>query len=203
MDGGAVDKRGVKRALRERLRAERAALPAEGRAVVDAALAARVATLPAFMEASAVLSYLSFGDEVDTRVLIGQALVAGVPTALPRCVPGTRDMDWYGVTSLDGLVRSRFGIDEPAPDPQRLVDVAVLGERAVALVPGLAFDERGCRIGYGGGFYDRFLATFPGVAVGLCREAALRRDLAAEGACEAHDRAVDLVVTEARVIDCR
>ncbi|WP_172135105.1 5-formyltetrahydrofolate cyclo-ligase [Adlercreutzia sp. ZJ473] len=68
--------------------------------------------------------------------------------------------------------------------------------RALAIVPGLAFDAQGFRIGYGGGFYDAFLAAFPGTSVGLCREASLLPSLRAQGALDAHDRPVDIVLAE-------
>lgn len=190
-------KAGEKAGLRARLLAERAALPGDERDRADAAIVDRVAALPEFAAADVVLTYLSFGPEVDTRALIQRAWDAGKRVALPCCVPGTRCMEWYVVDTLDGLVRCRFGMEEPAPDPAHAVDPALAGPRAVALVPGLAFDRRGFRIGYGGGFYDRFLATFSGVSVGLVREAAL---LPALLALEGHDEPTDVVVTESQVL---
>ncbi|OUP06489.1 hypothetical protein B5F33_10055 [Collinsella sp. An2] len=73
---------------------------------------------------------------------------------------------------------------------------SVYDARYVAIVPGLAFDRRGYRLGYGGGYYDAFLRSFPGVSVGLCRSAALFEDLGDLGALEPHDVPVDVVVTE-------
>ena len=116
--------------------------------------------------------------------------------ALPWCVPGTHEMRWYRVTSFDALVRSPLGVEEPVPDPanEQLLDT---GQRMLALVPGLTFDAAGYRLGYGGGFYDTFLAGFRGVSVGLCRETTLSRDLRAAGVIDEHDLPVDLVVSEA------
>ncbi len=187
----------AKAALRARLRAAREALPAAERAQADAAIAARARALPELAGADLVLAYLSFGAEVDTRALIAWAWDAGKRVALPCCVPGTRALDWYITDSFEGLVRCRFGMDEPAPDSARALDPSQAGPRAVALVPGLAFDRRGFRIGYGGGFYDRFLAAFPGVSVGLCRDAAL---LPALPGLEPHDQPVAAVVTESEVL---
>lgn len=190
-------KAGEKAGLRARLLAERAALPEAVRERADAAIADQVAGLPEFAAADVVLTYLSFGPEVDTRALIRRAWDAGKRVALPCCVPGTRAMEWYAVDTLEGLVACRFGMEEPVPDPARLVDPAAVGPRALALVPGLAFDARGFRIGYGGGFYDRFLATFAGVSAGLVRDEALLPELPG---LEAHDAPVDLVIAESRVI---
>ena len=70
----------------------------------------------------------------------------------------------------------------------------------LAIVPGLAFDRQGFRLGYGGGFYDTFLSGFAGIAAGLCREALAVDDLAAAGVLDAHDQACDLVLTDARTL---
>ncbi|MBO7674939.1 MAG: 5-formyltetrahydrofolate cyclo-ligase, partial [Atopobiaceae bacterium] len=111
----------------------------------------------------------------------------------------TRDMTWHRVDSLVGLKQSRMGIWEPVPATHAQVDPREWSQ-GIALVPGLMFDHRGYRLGYGGGFYDSFLSSFAGTSVGLCREAQLVDSLAALGALEPHDRAVDLVVTEARTL---
>lgn len=111
--------------------------------------------------------------------------------ALPRVVPGTRAMRWFSVDSLEGLERSPFGVEEPPADAAREVFPAVL-PLALALVPGLAFDAAGFRLGYGGGFYDTFLPTFPGTSMGLCRAAQLADHLPHED----YDMPVDEVVTE-------
>lgn len=194
MSSGAGE---AKLALRRELRARREALPAGERARVDGAIARRVAGLPEFSRAEVVLTYLSFGAEVDTREVIRLAWEAGKAVALPRCVPGTREMRWFAVRDLGHLVRSRFGVEEPVPDAatEVLPADAAEGRPMLALVPGLSFDAAGYRIGYGGGYYDRFLASFSGVSVGLCREAFLARPGTLP--LDAHDLPVDLVVTEA------
>lgn len=187
-----------KRRMRTQMRRLRIGQDADARARADAAIRERLCALRALEEAEVVLSYLSFGSEVDTRGIIERAWAAGKAVALPRCVPGTRMMQWYRVHSFDGLERNRLGMDEPRPDPacEQLTDT---GERMLALVPGLAFDTSGYRLGYGGGFYDTFLAGFNGVSVGLCRELLLRESLQNEGVVESHDLPVQLVVTERRV----
>ena len=181
-----------KDALRARFRAVREGLGACERARVDAAICEHVVALDAFAQAETVLSYLSFGAEVDTRGIIGRAWQLGKRVCLPRCVSGTREMSWHVVESLDGLLRSPFGVEEPEDDDATRIDVAAAGP-AIALVPGLTFDARGFRLGYGGGYYDAFLARFRGCSVGLCRTAQLSERLAA---LDGHDLPVQLVVTE-------
>lgn len=184
-----------KQILRTQLKAMRRGLGPSLRASVDAALARRVLGLPQWEAAPIVLAYLSVREEVDTRALVASALAAGKRVAAPRVV-GPRRLAWYEVGVGEAFERSRMGIDEPHERPERLVDVAALGADALALVPGLAFDARGYRLGYGGGFYDAFLHDFAGMSVGLCRSAMLLESLAALGATEPHDLPVGLVVTE-------
>ena len=113
-------------------------------------------------------------------------------------------MEWFVVDSLEGLVRGEHGVLEPVRDPARMVEPAC-GPRGIAsdqlaIVPGLAFDQQGFRLGYGGGFYDTFLSRFAGIAAGLCREALAVGDLAAAGVLDAHDQACDLVLTDVRAL---
>ena len=186
----------AKKLRRRELMAARADMGEEGRAAVDAAITDQVKALPEYQQADLVLPYLSFGAEIDTRAIIRDAWSKGKTVALPRCVEGTRDMRWYRVESFDGLVRSRYGVDEPAEDPAFEVDPSQ-SENAVALVPGLEFDRQGYRLGYGGGFYDMFLAVFPGVSVGLCRSKFLQDDPIDR---DVHDLSVGIIVTDAEVV---
>ena len=146
-----------KQARRRELKAARVALGAEERASIDAAIAANLFELPEYEQADLVLPYLSFGAEIDTRGIIRDAWSRGKTVALPRCVEGTRLMRWFIVDSFDGLVKSSFGVDEPACDPEREIDPSSRSN-ALVIVPGLEFDRLGYRLGYGGGFYDAFLS---------------------------------------------
>lgn len=189
----------TKQSLRTQLKAVRRGLGPVCRAEIDVAVAARVRKTPEWEAAPIVLAYLSVREEVDTRGLVRAAWDVGKAVAAPR-VTGPRALAWYRVEPGDALEMSRMGIEEPPASDARLVEVGELPPTALALIPALAFDERGYRLGYGGGFYDAFLARFPGVSVGLSREATTLDDLDALGALEPHDRAVDLVVTESRAI---
>lgn len=182
-----------KAALRHQMLRVRAALGDGARRSADGRICAAVRALAAFQDADAVFSYLSFGAEVDTRALIRAALEAGAAVALPR-VAGRRILTWHIVRGLTGLVRSPFGMDEPAASAPVTSPDAF--RAPVALVPGLAFDDAGFRLGYGGGFYDAFLAGFPGTSIGLVREAQRTVSLEALGALDGHDRPVDLVASE-------
>lgn len=185
----------TKRELRARLKAARAALGADERTAIDARIAEQVRALPSWAEADIVCAYASFADEVDTWSLIESAWASGKTVVLPRVVEGTRQMRWFTVNAREELERSAWGIEEPAVLPEREVDVAELSRRrpAIALVPALAFDARGYRLGYGGGFYDCFLNGFGGESLGLVRSAFFFDELSC---LEPHDLAVDCVVSE-------
>lgn len=197
MGNAAIDER--KKALRAQLKQVRRDLGADGRAAADAGIETNVLALPEFADAEVLLAYLDFGPEVRTRGIIQAAWDAGKVVALPWCVPGTHEMRWYKVRGFDALVKSKLGMDEPVPDAanEQLLNT---GERMLALVPGLTFDGEGRRMGYGGGFYDTFLAKFDGVSVGLCREVAWSADLLAEGVIDAHDLPAQIVMTERCVV---
>lgn len=194
-DGSTLGEK--KQRLRKHFKAVRKAIPAGQRARIDDAIARRVVGLPEFSQADVVLSYLSLGSEIETRGIIRAAWEAGKAVALPWCVPHARRMRWFRITSFDGLVRSSFGVEEPKPDPENEQRLDA-GERMIALVPGLTFDARGYRLGYGGGYYDVFLEGFAGTSAGLCREAQFSAD--GVHALGEFDRPADIVVTERRVV---
>ncbi len=188
-----------KETLRAELKRARSGMSEPERAQVDAAIARVLVQLPEYECTSTVFAYNSFGAEVDTHAIIARALDQGTTVALPRCVPRTRTMRWYRIDSLDGLERSALGVLEPKDDPDRLLDPSC-DAAAVALVPALSFDSQGYRLGYGGGFYDAFLAGFPGTSIGLCRSCLQIDDLAAHGAREPHDERVNIVVSDAGAV---
>lgn len=185
---------------RKRFQQLRAAIPAEERERMDAGITQRLLALPEYRQADVLLAYLSFGDEVETRNIMRQAWADGKAVLLPRCIPGTRTMTWYRVESLDGMVKSSFGVDEPAEDPAAKIDPTTVGN-ALVLVPGLTFDPQGYRLGYGGGFYDVFLSGFAMAAnesvrhatAGLCRACQMVDHVEA---LDSHDFPADIVVTE-------
>lgn len=184
----------AKEALRARMRANRKAIPADERSASDSVICERVCATPAFQSADVVLTYLAMGAEVETRGIIERAWQAGKVVALPRCT-GPRQMRWFRVASFDDLETSAFGVQEPPIDAATEQQPAA-GERPVAIVPGFTFDEQGYRLGYGGGFYDTFLADFTGASIGLCRSAMRVQDLNELGAIGPYDLPVDLVITD-------
>lgn len=193
-----------KRRLRNELRAHRDGLELEERSCIDCAIAERLLRLPEIAACDLLLCYCSFGSEVDTHALIEAMIERGVAVALPRCGTddrGERHLRWHRVMSLDDLAPGAHGISEPPNLTSTEVEPSAYAH-AVAIVPGLAFDAQGYRLGYGGGYYDRFLEHFQGCSIGICRASARMASLAHEGALEPHDRPVDLVVTERGTLRC-
>lgn len=185
---------GGKRELRARMMAVRKAIPEAERKAMDEAIRAHVNASEAFGEASVVFAYLSMGTEVDTRGIIKDAWRAGKVVAIPRCV-GPRCMRWFRIVDFEGLEKSSLGVEEPIVDDA--AEQLTTGEGMVALVPGLAFDGCGYRLGYGGGFYDTFLVDFEGASIGLCRSVQLMDDLNRLGVIGEYDLPVDVVMSDA------
>lgn len=193
-----------KRRLRRRVGDAVRALPPEDVAERSRRIAERLFACRCWREAEIVYCYASFAGEVQTGDIRRRAESEGRRVALPR-VSG-RSMRFHDVTgSTRALERSAFGIDEPAADlPVVEPGPAAPGAGAsgpaasLVLVPGLAFDADGGRLGRGGGFYDRFLSAFSGqcLPLGLCFEVQLVEAVPrTEG-----DVRVAGVMTEQRVI---
>lgn len=110
-----------------------------------------------FQKCNIIFTYISFGSEVDTKPIINKAFQVNKKVYVPK-VEG-KDMDFYEIFSLDGLVRSDFGILEPDSNKDQKYDYSLSDKfKKLMILPGLAFDEMGNRIGYGAGYYDRYLS---------------------------------------------
>lgn len=153
--------------LREAATAVRRELAAEGNEARNAVIRDAVRGLAAYQNAKLLLTYFSTPLEVDTRELILQALAEGKQVALPCCDTKARTMDFYTFSDVMELLPGKYnGIYEP---PRRETCRVTDFSDALCLVPMLAADGNGNRLGYGGGYYDRFLAAHPSLpVVGLC-----------------------------------
>lgn len=183
-----------KKELRRRFRALRAATPLECREEWDRKIHEHLYTLSDYRSADTLLLFISYGDEIDTWSVLDDALKRGKRVAAPYCTDLEGHMAFYLLTARDDLKEGMFGIW--APDPERCPRLHGW-DKAICLVPGLSFDRSGHRIGYGRGYYDRFLPQFNGVRIGLCYEQALTDALPHLS----FDLPVDKIVTEAGVIE--
>lgn len=160
------DIREYKKSLRSRCRQIRNEMEPHEKAERDRKIFERVISTSAYKSSEIILTYVSTQIEVDTLALISRALDDGKRVAVPRCIEGTRDMDFYFIKGVKSLEKGTFGVLEPAPG--KCVK-AYAFETALCIIPGLAFDMLGYRLGYGKGYYDRFLSAHPRlIKMGLC-----------------------------------
>jgi 5-formyltetrahydrofolate cyclo-ligase len=179
-----------KAALRSRLLAARRALSPERRSAAAAAIAERA--LPLVPAGAVVAAYVSVGAEPGTRPLLDLLHGSGVRVLLPVLLPDN-DLDWAAYQGPERLVPAARGLLEPAGE--RLGPDAVAGA-GVVLLPGLAVDRRGLRLGRGGGSYDRVLARLAAAgAAPLLATLLYPEELLERVPAEPHDRPVDAVVT--------
>lgn len=171
----------------------RDSLSTEDRLFWSQAVARHVLASEAYAKAGTVMAYASFGSEVRTGPLLHAVLSDGKKLLLPRCYARGR-MNALLVYSLETLVPGRYGILEPAEGSP----VIPPEEIDLVLVPGLLFDRKGYRLGYGGGYYDRFLPGVCGLSVGLSYACQVTWDLRPQP----HDVPVHAIATEAGLSSC-
>ncbi len=174
--------------LRAKLIGERDAMDPAERARLDGQIVAHAEALPCFAGASAILLYAPVGSEIDVRPLMREAWRRGIPVGLPVCNPTDRTMCFRRATEAQPLTTGAFGIPTPPADAPTIEPDG----RTVCVLPALAYDGGHRRLGYGGGYYDRFLTDFPGVTVGVAYERCVLDTVFAE----AHDLPVSILVTE-------
>jgi len=183
-----------KQELRERMREVRRSIPALDRRRLENEAASRLISLPEVGSARTVMVFDSFGSEISTGPAIHLLRTGGHEVLMPYLREGR--MEAAGLGGDDDLVATALGPREP-PHPAA-VDPASID---VVVVPGLAFDQEGYRVGYGGGHYDRYLPRLgPGtLRVGLCfHQQVVERVPRGPG-----DERVHVVVTDRETLDCR
>jgi 5-formyltetrahydrofolate cyclo-ligase len=140
---------------RREVRARLRAMDAEARQAASAEIARLVWTVPAVAEARVLLLYADLPGEVETGLIAGEAARRGIVVTYPRCLPETREMALHRVDGTDQLLPGAYGIREPDALVCPLVSA---GEVDAVVVPGLAWDRAGGRLGRGAGYYDRLFA---------------------------------------------
>jgi len=185
---------GSKSEIRKRLIAMRNAISREEIEGKSRVIQARLTELEEIRSALTLMIFLSFGSEVLTDDLILWCWGEGKRVCVPFCRPESRELTACRIDGFEELEMGHYGIREPNEDLLRPVDG---GEIEAILVPAVAFDRRGYRVGYGGGYYDRFLPAAPQAAkIGV----AFAAQIIGEVPVDAHDLPVDRIVTECEVI---
>ncbi|MEP6476154.1 MAG: 5-formyltetrahydrofolate cyclo-ligase [Actinomycetota bacterium] len=182
----------AKRAARAQVLAQRDALSPADRALMGGRIVERFLDLPEMQGVRIAMAFWSFGSEVPTDPLIASLAEVGVTLALPRIVDGQIEPRMWAPG--EPVTQTRFGALEP--EGGRLLDAAQID---VVATPGVVFDRAGGRVGYGGGFYDRFFPRTPALRVAVAFALQV-----VEGPVPgaSFDLPVQLIVTESETIRC-
>ncbi|MEO8386649.1 MAG: 5-formyltetrahydrofolate cyclo-ligase, partial [Betaproteobacteria bacterium] len=183
-----------KRRMREAILAVRDAMPSAARAAASQAIIEKVCGLPAYQHARTAFVYSGFGSEIDTHTLIERIIADAKIAVLPRVDRAAQTLVLHSVNGVADLATGKWGIREPHTD----APVMSISSIEFMLMPGVAFDRAGNRLGYGRGYYDKLL---------LSADPALAR-VAAAFSCQivvkvpvgSHDQRVDSVITENEMI---
>ena len=190
------DVRARKSEIRRSTFARRDALSKDKRSKQSAAIMKRLFGFANFLEARIVLFYMSYSSEVDTEPMVRKALELEKIVALPLVDSKKKEIVPFRIENLDRDLRPGYrGIREPIPQRCKQIPVQYIN---LAIIPGVAFDERGGRIGHGMGIYDRFI---PRLDITTRKVAlAFECQIVPQIPMESHDRYTDIIITEKRII---
>ena len=190
-----LDIRKYKQTIRDNQKRRRSDMDKQLKARLDSDIAANVKRLREYAPAKTLLVYVSTPIEVDTRPIIEMAWADGKKVAVPRCIPDTRDMEFHYITSYSDLAPGTFSVLEPSDSLPIVTDFT----DCLMIVPGMQFDMNGYRLGYGKGYYDRYMVRFTGKSAGICYSNELKPYM--------HhgrfDRTVDMIVTDKKIKTCK
>lgn len=180
--------RELKNELRSQYKQVRSEMSEEARSLRDSRICAAVIALASYRFADTILMYAPTGNEINVNAIAAHAVNAGKRIAYPVCNTEEHSMTFRLVDSPDMLSLGSYSIPEPPEDAPILTDLS----GSLCLVPGLVFDPEGYRIGYGKGYYDRFLSGYKQTKLGIVY-ADFILDRVPRGR---FDRRVDILVTE-------
>lgn len=180
-----------KNELRKQLKIKRKNI--ENKTDISNAIFEKLISCDEYKKADQILCYVSYGDEISTNDIIEYSLNIGKKVAVPYCVDDKGTMEFYYINSFDDLVIGSFGIREPSI---KKCDKVTNFDNSIIVVPALSFDKNGYRIGYGKGYYDRFLQKHPLKSIGLCYNTLVLDELP----IDKYDRNVNIVITEKQML---
>ncbi len=178
-----------KRAMRQRLRKFRNSIA--NRSELSAEICKTLLETELYKKCKSVFIYASAGSEVETELVVKSAFSHGKKVAFPKCIDNKGNMKFYFINSLDELGEDMYGILAPLTH----TDAYFGDETTLCIVPGLAFSPDGYRLGYGKGYYDRFLSEFKGVSIGLCYHECIRAHIPTDK----YDKKVNYLITDKRI----
>lgn len=194
IDRSRFSVRDQKNELRAKFKEKRKALDLNLKELYDKEISQRILSLAGLRFADTVLSYSPLGGEVDISKVNEAIIKSGKRLALPRCIKNTPIMEFRIVDSLDKLKKGSFSIYEP--DDACPIWIHADCENAICLVPGMSFDKNGNRLGYGKGYYDRYLTGKQITKIGVVYSEFISERLP----CGRYDLAMDLIVTERKIL---
>ncbi len=183
-----------KQDFRNKFKYIRANLTVDEKTKKDLYIQESLYSLKEYRDADYILSYVSRENEPDTKGFIKRAFLDGKKIAVPRCNNADVGMEFFLINAFEDLEKGHFGILEPKSDNK---ETFIKSKYSLCIVPGLGFDGRGHRIGYGAGYYDRYLNSFEGITVGLCYDACFVERLPIGG----FDVRVNMVITEKKIVN--
>lgn len=149
-----------------------------------------------YKNSKTVLCYSAINDEVDTSLIISKAIQDGKILALPYCVDDNGIMEFNIIEDFNRqTVTGSYGIIEPNINLCKRLETL---DNSVIIVPALCFDKRGYRLGYGKGYYDRFLEKHSLISVGLCYNSLVKNEIP----IDKYDKPVNFILTESQIIAC-
>ena len=177
-----------KKLLRKYFKNIRESFTKEDKEAFDLALIENAENTAEFLNSDTLLIYYPLGSEPNLLPLAKKALALGKTVGFPVTNIAEKCLSFYKVTDLSGMNIGAYGICEPSKDNELILDF----DNALCIVPALSFDSSGNRLGYGGGYYDRFLSNYKGTSA-LLIYSALRSD---HIPTDIYDVCVDIIITE-------
>ncbi len=185
--------------LRKKYLEKRTSLPAEVRAARDAKICRNILSSAVYRYADVILMFYPMKGEVDILPIMESALASGKRVAFPRCNAEDHSMIFYFVTSKEDFEKGAYGIMEPKTTLEAFEITSVETQNVLCLVPAIVYDRRGYRVGYGGGYYDRFFGKTRPASIGIVYEEFILKSVP-HGR---YDVTVDVVVSERGIYACK
>ena len=180
-----------KKELRSYIKTKRKSV--ENKAEKDSLVAQNLLSLDEIKKADTVFFFFSLDDEICTDEIVRILLDSGKSVGAPYCVDNNGNMDFYYITDFDDLRIQSFGVREPVIEKCKKVTSF---DNTIIILPGLCFDSNGNRLGYGKGYYDRFLQIHSLISVGLCYNSLIVKKVPTD----MYDKKADIIVTENDII---
>ena len=184
-----------KKEIRKQILKERDLLSLEYRKEADEKIFQKLISRKEYKEAELILSYINYKSEVDTKKLIIKAFSDQKRVAVPKVLNNKGEMEFYEITSFEEVVSGYKGIEEPDIIGKSPVNLKKEPGKVLVIMPGAAFDSKCNRIGYGGGFYDRYLEKYSCnnlIAIALCYQVQIVEKIESE----IFDQKPSMVLTE-------